>query len=50
MKKSIYVEELNDLCSSPNIIRVIKPRRIRWARHVASMGRGAVAVMNLQFP
>jgi hypothetical protein len=33
-------EELNDLYSSPNIIRVIKSRRIRWARHVARMGEG----------
>jgi hypothetical protein len=35
-------EELNGLYSSPNIIRVIKSRRIRWAGHVASMGRGEV--------
>ena len=33
-------EELNDLCSSPNIVRVIKPRRMRWAGNVARMGRG----------
>jgi hypothetical protein len=32
-------EELNDLYSSPNIVRVIKSRRMRWARHVARMGR-----------
>ena len=31
-------EELNDLYSSPNIVRVIKPRRMRWAGHVARMG------------
>jgi hypothetical protein len=31
-------EELNDLYSSPNIIRVIKSRRMRWAGHVARMG------------
>ena len=31
-------EELNDLYSSPNIFRVIKFRRIRWAGHVARMG------------
>ena len=31
-------EELNDLCSSPNIVRVIKSRRMRWAGHVARMG------------
>jgi hypothetical protein len=33
-------EELNDLYSSPNIIRVIKSRRKRWAGHVARMGEG----------
>jgi len=31
-------EELNDLNSSPNIVRVIKSRRMRWAGHVARMG------------
>ena len=31
-------EELNDLYSSPNIVRVIKSRRMRWAGHVAHMG------------
>jgi hypothetical protein len=31
-------EELNDLYSSPNIILVIKSRRLRWAGHVARMG------------
>jgi hypothetical protein len=31
-------EELNDLYSSPNIIRVINSRRMRWAGHVARMG------------
>ena len=40
-------EELCDLCSSPNIIRVIKPIRIRWAGHVIRMGerRGAYKVL-----
>ena len=32
-------EELNDLYSSPNIVRVIKSRRMRWAGHVARMGK-----------
>jgi hypothetical protein len=32
-------EELNDLYPSPNIVRVIKSRRMRWARHVARTGR-----------
>jgi hypothetical protein len=31
-------EELHNLYSSPNIIRMIKSRRIRWAGHVACMG------------
>jgi hypothetical protein len=31
-------EELNDLYSSPTIIRVIKSRRMRWAGHIARMG------------
>ena len=37
-------EELNDLYSSPNIVRVIKSRRMRWAGHVAHMGeeRGCI--------
>jgi hypothetical protein len=36
----LHDEELNDLYSSPNIIRVIKSRRMRWAGHVARMGEG----------
>jgi len=37
-------EELNDLYSSTNIVRVIKSRRMRWAGHVARMGeeRGCI--------
>jgi hypothetical protein len=35
-------EELHDLYCSPNIVRVLKSRRMRWAGHVARMGRGAV--------
>jgi len=31
-------EDLNDLYSSPNIVRVIKSRRMRWAGHGAHMG------------
>jgi len=31
-------EQLSDLYTSPNIVRVIKSRRMRWARHVARMG------------
>jgi len=40
--RKLHNEELNDLYSSTNIIRVIKSRRKRWARHVARIGRGEV--------
>ena len=45
--KKLYNEELNDLYCSPNIVRVIKSRRMRWARHVARMeeGRGVHKVL-----
>jgi hypothetical protein len=45
--RRLHKEELNDLHSSPNIIRVIKPRRMRWAGHVASIGekRGAYRIL-----
>ena len=36
--RRLHNEELNDLYSSPNIVRVIKSRRIRWAGHMAFMG------------
>jgi hypothetical protein len=36
--RRLHNEELNDLYSSPNIIRVIKSRRMRWTGHVARMG------------
>jgi len=36
--RKLHNEEL-DLYSSPNIFRVIKSRRMRWAGHVARMGR-----------
>ena len=34
----MHNEKLNDLCCSPNIVRVIKWRRMRWAGHVARIG------------
>ena len=42
--RRLYNEELNDLYSSLNIVRVIKSRRIRWAGHVTRMGeeRGCI--------
>jgi hypothetical protein len=36
--RKLHNEELNDLYSSPNIVRVIKSRRMRWAGLVARMG------------
>jgi hypothetical protein len=36
--RKLHNEELNYLYSSPNIVRVIKSRKIRWVRHVARMG------------
>jgi hypothetical protein len=41
--RRLHNKELYALYSSPNIIRVIKSRRLRWAGHVARMGerRGA---------
>jgi len=36
--RRLHKEELNDLYSSPNIARVMKSRRMRWAGHVARMG------------
>jgi hypothetical protein len=38
--RRLHNEGLNDLYSSPNIIRVIKSRRMRWAGHIARMGEG----------
>jgi hypothetical protein len=40
--RKLYNEELNDLYSSPNIVRVINSKRIRWVGHVAPMSRGEV--------
>jgi hypothetical protein len=37
--RRLHNEELDDLYSSPNIIRVIKWRRMRWAGHIARMGK-----------
>jgi len=37
--RKLHNEKLNDLYSSPNIVRVIKSRRIRWVGHVARMGQ-----------
>jgi hypothetical protein len=36
--RKLHNEELHDLYSSRNIVRVIKSRRMRWVGHVARMG------------
>jgi len=38
--RKLHNEELNYLYSSPNIVRVIKSRRMRWMGHVVHMGEG----------
>jgi len=45
--RRLHNEELSDLYSSPNIVRVIKSRRMRWAGYMARMGaeRGAYSVL-----
>jgi len=42
--RRLHNEELNDMYSSPNIVRVIKSRRMRWAGHVVRVGeeRGCI--------
>ena len=46
-RRRLHNEELNDLYSSSNIVRVIKSRRMSWAGHVARMGeeRGVYRVL-----
>ena len=43
----LHIEKLNDLYCTPNIVRMIKSRRVRWAGHVARMGemRSAYSVL-----
>jgi hypothetical protein len=45
--RRLHNEELNELYSTPNVIRVVKSRRKRWAGRVARMGRvkGAYRVL-----
>jgi len=38
--RKLHDEELNDLYCSPNIVRVIKSRRMRWAGNMTRMGEG----------
>jgi len=36
--RKLHNEELNDVYCSPNIVRVLKSRRMRWVEHVARLG------------
>jgi len=38
--RKLHNEELRDLYSLPNIVRMVKSRRMRWAGHVARIGEG----------
>ena len=38
--RKLHNDELSDLYSLLNMVRVVKPRRMRWVGHVASMGEG----------
>jgi hypothetical protein len=43
-KLKLHNEELHNFCSSPNIIRIIKSRRVRWTEYVAQMWRRGMHV------
>jgi hypothetical protein len=43
--RKLHNEELNDLYSSPNIVWMIKSITVRWAGHVARVGRGEVCTV-----
>jgi hypothetical protein len=45
--RKLHNKELHDLYSSPSIIRIIKSKRMRWAGHVARMGRRGTCVYRL---
>ena len=40
--RKLHNEELSDMYSLPNIMWVVKSRRMRWAGHIARMGEGKV--------
>jgi hypothetical protein len=42
--RKLHNDELHSLYSLPNIVRMIKSRRVRWAGHVARMGRGEMFI------
>jgi len=48
--RKLHNEELNDLYSSSNTVRVIKSRRVRWAGHLACVGRVEVYICSRKDP
>ena len=42
--RKLHHEELNDLYCSPSIVQVIKSRNMRWAGHVARVGKGEMYI------
>jgi len=46
--RKLHCEELSDLCLSPNIIRVIKSRRMRWAGHTACLEEKCIQNFGVQ--
>jgi hypothetical protein len=49
--RKLHIEEINNLYSSPNIIRVTQSRKMRWAGHIARMGkkRGIYRVLVVKY-
>jgi hypothetical protein len=43
-RRKLHSEELHNLYSSPNIIKIIKSRKIRWAGYVARMGKECIQI------
>ena len=41
--RRLHNEELHSMFCSPNVVKVIKSRRLRWASHLARMGEGRSA-------
>jgi hypothetical protein len=46
-QRRLHIEELHSFYRSPNIFRVIKSRRLRWAGHIARMEEGEIAFKTL---
>jgi hypothetical protein len=45
--RKLHNEELNDLYSLPNVVRVVKSRRMRWAGYVGAYGGGEMGAQGV---